>query len=402
MFSKPKNEQDRLAALFEYKLLDTEPEQEYDDIVKIIAHICDVPIALIALIDQKRKWHKARCGTDATGSPRDITICSYTITQPETLIILDTHLDERFYELDVVTKPPNVRFYAGVPLINEDGFALGTLCLIDKKPRTLTTQQKESLEAMARQVIRLFESRRMTFELQKQKDKAESANKIKTDFLSHMSHELRTPLTAILGFSQLLESDDDYPLSHIQKESTGGIINAGNHLLGLINTLLDISKIELGKIDLNTTTLNLQECVSNSVQQILLFADEYQITIQDYSIPATLEVKADARRLQQLFLNLLSNAIKYNSINGTVKIECKSLDNGFVRVSVKDTGRGLSEQQQSQLFQAFNRINQTDSIEGTGLGLVICRQLIEEMGGEIGVDSQLDQGSTFWLDIPTS
>lgn len=170
MFTKPENELKRLESLFEYQLLDTEPEQEYDDIVKIIAHICDTPIALIALLDEKRKWHKATCGTNSSGSPREITICSYTITQSDTLIIPDTHLDERFSQLDVVTKPPHVRFYAGVPLITNDGYALGTLCLIDTKPRDgLTEQQQESLEAMARQVMRLFELRRMTFELENQK-----------------------------------------------------------------------------------------------------------------------------------------------------------------------------------------------------------------------------------------
>jgi len=401
MFSLPKNEQERLASLSEYKILDTRPEQEYDDIVKIIAHICDVPIALIALLDQKRKWHKAKCGTEATGSPREITICSYTITQSETLIIPDTHLDNRFNELDVVTKPPYVRFYAGVPLINKEGYAIGTLCLIDTKPNTLTSQQQESLEAMARQVLRLLESRRMTFELEKQKDKAESADKAKTVFLSHMSHELRSPLNAILGFSQLLETDNEHPLSSVQKDSTNEIKNAGNHLLELINNLLDISQIEAGEINLNLTNLNLLNVVNNAVKQIMLFADEQQIQIQSYSILSTLEVKADAIRLHQILLNLLSNAVKYNSVSGTIQISYNLLTDGFIRIAVKDTSSGLSEQQQSQLFKSFNRINQESTIEGTGLGLIICRQLIEAMGGKIGVESQPGQGSSFWIDIPT-
>jgi diguanylate cyclase (GGDEF)-like protein len=168
-YPMPHNEADRLEELKSYNIVDSFPEQEYDDIALLLAHICQTPIAMIALIDEKRKWHKSKIGLDKVFSPREFTICSHTIMREEILIVNDTLKHETFRHIGMVVKPPHVRFYAGVPLINANGFALGTLCVADTHPRELDTFQENSLRALARQVMALLELRRNISIIEKQK-----------------------------------------------------------------------------------------------------------------------------------------------------------------------------------------------------------------------------------------
>ncbi|MDM3871101.1 sensor domain-containing diguanylate cyclase [Porticoccus sp. W117] len=159
-FPIPEDEEARIKSLVEYQLLDTLPEQEYDDIVRMAAEICNCPISTVALIDAERKWHKAKYGIDKEFVPRHMVICAHTIVERETLVVNDTHQHPVFKDIGMVTNPPHVRFYAGIPIINPEGHALGTLCVLDKQPRTLTDSQQASLEALARFVSALFELRR--------------------------------------------------------------------------------------------------------------------------------------------------------------------------------------------------------------------------------------------------
>ena len=255
-------------------------------------------------------------------------------------------------------------------------------------------------EELVARVRNLIQSKQFHTEAVKQRRRAEKADKAKTEFLSQMSHEFRTPLNAILGFSQLLIDDSDAPLIESQQDELVHIKQAGEHLLGLVNELLDISKIEAGQIDLEIESVQFAPCINGAIQQIRPIAKEQKIEILPYSIPTGIEVQIDKKRLHQVLLNILSNAIKYNSQNGTIQILYKELDNNFIRIAVKDTGNGLSEEQQSRLFKAFERVGQGSAIEGTGLGLVICRQFIEAMGGKVGVKSKEGEGSVFWMEIP--
>jgi signal transduction histidine kinase len=229
---------------------------------------------------------------------------------------------------------------------------------------------------------------------------AERANRAKSDFLSSMSHELRSPLNAILGFAQLMDSDL-VPPTRSQKQNLARILQAGWHLLNLINEVLDLAKVESGKVALVLEPVALAEVLAECGAMIALQAGEREVAV---ALAWTgVQVRADRTRLRQVLLNLLSNAVKYNRRPGTVSVESEESLPGMIRISVRDTGAGLVPEQVAQLFQAFNRLGQeAGAQEGTGIGLVVTKRLVEQMGGTIGVESQVGVGSVFWFELPAA
>ncbi|PHV05303.1 hybrid sensor histidine kinase/response regulator [Janthinobacterium sp. BJB412] len=236
-------------------------------------------------------------------------------------------------------------------------------------------------------------------ELEGARATAEKANLAKSEFLSSMSHELRTPLNAVLGFAQLMASETPAP-SLPQQRSLDQILKGGWYLLRLINEILDLAMIESGKITMSQESMALSEVMADCKSMIEPQAHKRGIQMVFPHFARPLYVHADRTRVKQVMINLLSNAIKYNRNAGTVTVDCAAVANGRVRVNVRDTGAGLSEEQLGQLFQPFNRLGQEDSAEeGTGIGLVVTKQLVELMGGAIGVDSAVGVGTTFWIEL---
>jgi len=228
---------------------------------------------------------------------------------------------------------------------------------------------------------------------------AEKANLAKSDFLSSMSHELRTPLSAILGFAQLIESGSPLPTPS-QKRSIEQILKAGWYLLELINEILDLSQIESGKLPLSLEPISLNEVVRECQAMIEPQAQKsgIRMTFPRFEIPHF--VKADRTRVKQVLINLLSNAIKYNKVGGSVVVDYIESTPGRIRICVKDTGEGLSPDKLMQLFQPFNRLGKEAGVEeGTGIGLMVSKRLVELMKGEIGVESTIGVGSVFWIDL---
>jgi PAS domain S-box-containing protein len=246
-----------------------------------------------------------------------------------------------------------------------------------------------------------FESRlqQNNIELESAKAVAEKANLAKSEFLSSMSHELRTPLNAVLGFAQLMESEVPPP-SAIQKMSIDQILRAGWYLLRLINEILDLAMIESGKVTMSQEAMSLTEVLVDCQAMMEPEALTRGISMSFLGLDSPFYVHADRVRVKQVMINLLSNAIKYNRSGGSVAVQCVTLGENRVRVSVKDTGSGLTPDQLGQLFQPFNRLGQeANAIEGTGIGLVVTKQLVELMGGTFGVESVVDVGSIFWMEL---
>src|SRR6185503_11919541 len=236
-------------------------------------------------------------------------------------------------------------------------------------------------------------------ELESARSVADKANLAKSDFLSSMSHELRTPLNAILGFAQLMESDTPLP-NPAQKESIEQILQAGSHLLDLINEILDLSMIESGRLSLAMEPVSLTEVMLECHTMIEPQAQKRGIRVTFPKVDSPCFIDADRTRVKQVLINLLSNAIKYNQADGSVAVECSVSGPKRIRVSVRDSGEGLSQDKIAQLFQPFNRLGQESSAEeGTGIGLVVTKRLVELMGGSIGVESTVGEGSVFWIEL---
>lgn len=395
----PDNEPERLANLHTYHILDTAQEQNWDDLVELAAYICETPISAISFVDQQRQWFKSSKGLQTRETDRNIAFCAHAILQTEPLIVPNALEDPRFKHNELVLHEPEIRFYAGAPIISAEGYELGSICVLDRQPRELKPPQIEALKALSRQVSSLLNLHKQNLDLQTAKAKAEKLTQAKSDFIALLSHELRTPLNAILGYGELLREES---LPTQAQNDVEKILGAGQHLLHLITNLLDLSKIEAGKMQTYLEAVPLKALVLDvcAILEPLFKKNQNQFELLCPPACDTCLWYTDAQKLAQILYNLLSNANKFTH-QGHVRVEIKLLQS-HLQIEVQDTGVGIENKHLNTLFQSFSQgdVMTTRNYGGTGLGLALSQQFAGLLGGKIEVQSEKNQGSTFRLILP--
>ena len=386
----PPNESARLAALRGYAILDTEPEAGFDDLTRLASFICGTPISTVTLIDEDRQWFKSRVGDVDVEGPRDWSFCAYAVTHGKSFVVPDALEDDRFATNPYVTGKPFIRFYAGAPLTTADGYTLGTLCVIDRVPRELTTEQQEALQALARQVMAQLELRRQNLALRE-------LDRLKDEFVAGVSHELRTPLTSIRGYVETLLEEETGPLSDEQRRFLEITDRNAARLLRLVTDLLFIAQVNAGRLELEHGEVELATLLAESVEHSRPVAIGKRIAIAEDVEP--LVVPGDAQRLGQLLDNLVSNAVKFTPHQGRVTVVA-TRENGHAVVRVGDTGIGIPATDLPRMFSRFSRGSNVSTIGGTGLGLAISKTIAEAHGGTIDVTSVENEGTTFTVRLP--
>lgn len=398
----PLNEAARLKALKGYQVLDTPAEECFDNLTRLASQIAQTPIALVSLVDEERQWFKSKVGLGADCTGRDISFCGHAILQNMPLVVSDTLNDDRFRDNPLVTGDPKIRFYLGVPLVTPDQFSLGTLCVIDSKPRKLTPEAIGMIAALARQVVDQLELRRAAMEMQTLAKTVLEQSEAKNNFLACISHEIRTPLTSIMGMVDLmLDTSEDQE----HRDNLNTIKNSGSSILRQVNDILDFSKIESGKVDFEVLDFELDKKVKRLLGSYELLAKSKGIDfVVNYDETLPSRVAGDPIRIEQVLSNLVYNALKFTS-KGAVKVSFTNVgknENGQeIRIDVEDTGVGIPAEVQTQIFSPYAQadVSTTRSHGGTGLGLPIASRLVEMMGGEIYLESELGKGSRFWFTL---
>ena len=389
---KPKNEQNRLNAVFEYDLLDTLPEEDYDNITKLVANICNVPLTLITLLDCDRNFFKSHHGIDFSESPRDISFCGHAILSEDPIFIVeDARVDERFENNPLVLQAGAV-FYAGVLLINPQGFALGTLCIFDHNPKVLTEAEKSALIILAKQVVNLMELRRQNIELQIAKGQLLQHNKELKDFASHVSHDLKSPLANIISLTGFLKEDLSGELSESSTQFLSYIEESSFILKEYIDGILKHYQANELLAE-NKEDVKLSE-LCGEIQQLLLTNND---TLEFEGHDLILNINKSA--LTQILINLVDNALKYNDKNQKkVSIQYfENLDNHNFLIS--DNGIGINQSEHENIFNLFATVTNEETKTSTGIGLNTVKNLAVKLKGDISVTSEVGVGSVFNLTI---
>lgn len=392
----PDNEGERLQVLKEYSILDTLPERDFEDITKIASEICQTPISLITLIDSNRQWFKSNRGLNVTETPRDFAFCAHAINTPESILtVQDSRVDERFADNPLVTGYPHVVFYAGVPLINPEGFSLGTLCVIDNKPRVLSESQLESLRALSNQVVKLFELKKANRLLKESQKEIQTRNAELEQFAYVVSHDIKSPLNNIIALTSILKEDQKKIMNEQGEQIVNYIATSSLQLKNLIDGI--ISHYIGAKINGQDKSVIYLEVLFKELLDLLDPERKFEITYRFESS----SVIANEVALKQVLTNLMSNSIKYNNKDQVIIAINESSNADMYKFTVQDNGSGIDKNQFSKIFEAFVTLGTKDRFNntGTGIGLSTVKKVIEKLGGSIHVESELGVGSKFEFTI---
>jgi signal transduction histidine kinase/ActR/RegA family two-component response regulator len=402
----------RLEVLDSLRIMNTGPEDAYDRIVRRVSEFFDVPICLITLAGKEDLWFKAKTGVDISCVPRDTSFCEAALEHDGVLVIPDALLSPRFINHPLVVGPPNIRFYAGLPLVVDDQHKVGTLCIIDTRTRELDAAGIAALQDFAAMVVDELHLRLRTLRLEEQLAKqaasdktALASQKARADFLAMVTHEVRAPLNAIAGMVELMCNRSHAAIDDLGVEA---LRLSTEHLVRMINEVLDLAKLEATGFTFNREPFDLRRKLLRALAVVRPLALEKNIELGfDCAAGVPAVVIGDRTRLAQIVLNLLTNAIKFTdqgSVNLTVSVAGGGSDDQYrtVLFCVSDTGIGMTSESAGALFRNFAQAapDVRARYGGTGLGLAICQKLVEGMGGTINVRSELGVGTAFDVILP--
>jgi signal transduction histidine kinase len=390
--TKHKKEEERIKLLESYSILDTLPEIDYDNLTAIAAEICGTPISLVSFVDKDRQWFKSRHGLNASETPRDYSFCAHAINDPHNIFIIeDSTKDIRFFDNPLVVGSPNIIFYAGVPLINENGLPLGSLCVIDDKPKKLSENQIRSLKALSDQIMKLLELRLQRIEFEKTIKKLEKKNQELEIFAHIAAHDLKSPLANVSGLVALFSENYGSAIDAEGNEIINLIKTSADKLRQMIDGLLEYSKTDQMTTE-NQTEVDLK-ILKEEISNLFIFKNNCSITF----ISNVDSVKTNKTALEQILINLIANAIKYNDKEiAAIEIEILEEDK-FYKISVGDNGPGILKEDQEIIFQIFEVVLNVDRFgqKGNGIGLATVKKIVENLGGTIYVESEIGKGAKF-------
>lgn len=380
-------EVNRVAALKALRLLDTPREERFDRITRLARDVLHTPVAVVSLVDTDRQWFKSCAGFDATETSRGISVCSHAIQQDDVFEVPDLADDRRFAGFPVVTQA-HLRFYAGQPISAPSGHRVGTLCVLDREPRTLSDQERQRLKDLAAWVELECAVVQSTLA-------AQDAERVKRDFTALVSHELRTPLTSVHGSLELLASGRFGEMQAQASRLVEIAVKNTDRLVRLANDVLDLSRVQSGQLRLRPAPVELADVVENAVIAVEGTAELCHVPLVTRKDPVT--VRGDADRLVQVVTNLLANAVKVSPPGQPVEVGC-SVTGSLARIYVRDHGMGIDRDEAKRIFEPFVQLGAKSG--GAGLGLAITRGIVEAHGGTISVESEAGIGSTFTVTLP--
>ncbi len=394
----PENEEERLNELNSFNILDTPNESEFDEIVNLASHICEAPISLISLIDRNRQWFKSKVGVEGQESPRVHAFCSHAIMGDDLFTVENALNDERFSTNPYVINPPYVRFYAGYPLKTSNNLNLGTLCVIDTKPRKLSKFQEDSLKILANVIINKLELRLRNIQLQEAYEKQKRLIDYNNKLLSIIGHDLRAPVGAVISFLEIFGNEDGKEefLKNLDllKEQMSGLDY-------LLNNLLDWATMHFNTVCTKINTFIAYDIIKQQINNHKLAFAQKKNRVEN-NVPQDLELSTDPNIFAMAFRNLLNNANKFTQ-GGKISVNYLTQNNQHHFV-VKDTGVGIEKERIPHLLNWERRDTTTGSSGelGSGLGLKIVKELLEKVGGDISISSEFGFGSEFTIILPMS
>ncbi len=378
------NEAERLQALRSYGILDTAVEPAFDDITRIASYVCQTPISLVSLVDEGRQWFKSEIGLGIRETPLEQSLCAHALLEHSFLEVPDTTRDTRFDCNPLVTGKPHVRFYAGALLRTPDGLPLGTVCVLDDKPRQLTSEQRDILAALARQVMSQIEFRRALL-------LSDRLQRNISRLMAVAGHDLKQPLQVMVIAIDRIRNKLTDPKD---RERLGLAINAGMRMAEELDRLAETSVLQTGLGAPKLKSFPVLDIFESIVHNWHLHAEAKGLRL--VVLPCNAQIVSDPSMLRAIIGNLVGNAIKYTR-RGRVLVGCRKRGN-FLSIEILDSGSGIAAEQLGAIFDAFHQINPAS--EGLGLGLSIVRRTAEALGHEIGLKSDLARGSHFTVLVP--